>query len=104
MAAPGSDHSDVIRSRARDRSEDLPVRRQVAGPAAAAVHPRRRGRRLPLAAVVKQIEFSTTMALDRPASGRIFSGQLIRDNLGIGRPDKVNIVFGRMMRYLVGAE
>ena len=32
------------------RSEDLPVRRQVAGPAAAAVHPRRRGRRLPLAA------------------------------------------------------
>jgi hypothetical protein len=31
--------------------KDLPVRRQVAGPAAAAVHPRRRGRRLPLAAV-----------------------------------------------------
>jgi hypothetical protein len=44
------------------------------------------------------------MALGRPVSGRIFSGQLIRDNLGIGRPDKVNIVFGRMMRYLVGAE
>ena len=37
--------------RRADRSEDLPVRRQVAGPAAAAVHPRRRGRRLPLAAV-----------------------------------------------------
>ncbi len=47
---------------------------------------------------VKQIEFSTTMALDRPVSGRIFSGQLIRDNLDIGRPDKVNIVFGRMIR------
>ena len=38
------------------------------------------------------------MALDRPASGRIFSGQLIRDNLGIGRPDKVNIVFDRKIR------
>jgi hypothetical protein len=30
--------------------------------------------------------------------GRIFSGQLIRDNLGIGRPGKVNLVFGRMIR------
>ena len=38
------------------------------------------------------------MALDRPLSGRIFSGQLIRDNPGIGRPDKVNIVFGRTIR------
>jgi hypothetical protein len=47
---------------------------------------------------VKQIEFSTTMALDRPVSGRIFFEQLIRDNLDIGRPDKVNIVFGRAIR------
>jgi hypothetical protein len=45
-----------------------------------------------------QIEFSTTMTLDRPLSGRIFSGQLIRDNLDIGRPDKVNLVFGRTIR------
>ncbi len=48
---------------------------------------------------VKQIEFSTTMALDRPLSGRIFFEQLIRDNPGIGRPDKVNIVFGRTIRH-----
>ena len=47
---------------------------------------------------VKQIEFSTTMTLDRPVSGRIFFEQLIRDNLDIGRPDKVNIVFGRTIR------
>jgi hypothetical protein len=47
---------------------------------------------------VKQIEFSTTMALDRPVSGRIFFEQLIRDNLDIGRPDKVNIVFGRTIK------
>jgi len=47
---------------------------------------------------VKQAEFSTTMALDRPLAGRIFFEQLIRDNLDIGRPDKVNIVFGRTIR------
>jgi hypothetical protein len=47
---------------------------------------------------VQQIEFSTTMALDRPVSGRIFFEQLIRDNIDIGRPDKVNIVFGRQIR------
>jgi len=47
---------------------------------------------------VQQIEFSTTQALDRPLSGRIFFDQLIRDNPGIGRPDKVNIVFGRQIR------
>ena len=47
---------------------------------------------------VQQAEFSTTVALDRPASGRIFSGQLIRDNIDIGRPDKVNIVFDRKIR------
>ena len=45
---PGGGPADLRRA---DRPEDLPVRRQVAGPAAAAVHPRRRGRRLPLAAV-----------------------------------------------------
>ena len=47
---------------------------------------------------VQQVEFSTTMALDRPLNGRIFFEQLIRDNLDIGRPDKVNIVFGRAIR------
>jgi hypothetical protein len=44
---------------------------------------------------VQQIEFSTTMALDRPVSSRIFFDQLVRDNLDIGRPDKVSLVFGR---------
>jgi hypothetical protein len=47
---------------------------------------------------VHQVEFSTTMALDRPLSGRIFFEQLIRDNLDIGRPDKVSLVFGRTIR------
>jgi len=38
------------------------------------------------------------MALDRPVAGRIFFGQLIRDNIDIGRPDKVNVVFDRKIR------
>ena len=44
---------------------------------------------------VQQIEFSATMALDRPVASRIFFDQLVRDNLDIGRPDKVSLVFGR---------
>lgn len=47
VSDPAADPADLRRAH---RSEDLPVRRQVAGPAAAAVHPSRRGRRLPLAA------------------------------------------------------
>ena len=38
------------------------------------------------------------MALDRPVCRRIFFEQLIRDNIDIGRPDKVNIVFDRKIR------
>jgi len=33
--------------------------------------------------------------LDRPDSGRIFFEQVIRDNLDIGRPDQVSLVFDR---------
>jgi len=49
---------------------------------------------------VQQIEFATTQVLDRPLSGRIFFEQLIRDNIDIGRPDKVSIVFDRQIRRL----
>jgi len=40
-------------------------------------------------------EFSLTQVLDRPASGRVFFEQVIRDNLDIGRPDRVGLVFDR---------
>ena len=33
--------------------------------------------------------------LDKPVSGRIFFDQAIRDNLDIGRPDQISLVFGR---------
>lgn len=47
---------------------------------------------------VQQVELATTQVLDAAAAGRIFFDQLIRDNLDIGRPDKVRIVFDRQIR------
>jgi hypothetical protein len=44
---------------------------------------------------ILQAEFSLTQMLDRPVSGRIFFEQVIRDNLDIGRPDQVGLVFNR---------
>lgn len=44
---------------------------------------------------ILQAEFSLTQVLDRPVSGRIFFEQVIRDNLDIGRPDKVQMIFQR---------
>jgi len=44
---------------------------------------------------ILQAEFSLTQMLDAPVSGRIFFEQVIRDNLDIGRPDRVGLVFDR---------
>src|SRR5439155_13169952 len=44
---------------------------------------------------ILQAEFSLTQMLDRPVSGRVFFEQVIRDNLDIGRPDQVSLVFDR---------
>ena len=42
-----------------------------------------------------QAEFSLTQVLDRPVTGRHFFEQVIRDNLDIGRPDRVQLIFDR---------
>ena len=47
---------------------------------------------------ILQAEFSLTQMLDRPLSGRIFFEQVIRDNLDIGRPDQVSLIFDRQIR------
>ena len=44
---------------------------------------------------VLQAEFSLTQMLDRPVSGRIFFEQVLHDNLDIGRPDQVSLIFDR---------
>jgi hypothetical protein len=40
-------------------------------------------------------EFSLTQVLDRPLSGRVFFEEVIRENLDIGRPDQVQLIFAR---------
>lgn len=57
---------------------------------------RRAGYRYELS--VLQAEFSRTQVLNQPRSGRIFFEQLIRDNLDLGRPDRVSLIFGRQIR------
>ena len=57
---------------------------------------RRAGYRYQLS--ILQAEFSLTQVLDRPHSGRVFFEQLIRDNLDLGRPDKVSLIFNRRVR------
>jgi hypothetical protein len=44
---------------------------------------------------VLQAEFSLTQTLDRPLSGRVFFEEVIRDNLDLGRPDQVALIFER---------
>jgi hypothetical protein len=44
---------------------------------------------------ILQAEFSLTQMLDRPQTGRLFFEQIIRDNLDLGRPDQVQLIFGR---------
>jgi hypothetical protein len=44
---------------------------------------------------ILQAEFSLTQVLDRPLTGRIFFEEVIRENLGIGRPDQVQLIFNR---------
>jgi hypothetical protein len=42
-----------------------------------------------------QLEVSQTQVFTRPVRGREFFEQLIRENLDLGRPDRVQLVFGR---------
>ena len=44
---------------------------------------------------ILQAEFSLTQLLDRPLHGRAFFEEVIRENLDLGRPDQVQLIFGR---------
>lgn len=44
---------------------------------------------------ILQAEFSLTQVLDRPVAGRILFEELIRENLDIGRPDQIGLIFER---------
>ncbi len=47
---------------------------------------------------MRQVEVSRTMVLDDPRRARRFFEALVTDNIGIGRPDEVHVVFGRDRR------
>ena len=44
---------------------------------------------------ILQSEFALTQVLDRPLTGRYFFEEVIRENLDIGRPDQVQLIFNR---------
>jgi hypothetical protein len=44
---------------------------------------------------ISQIECAITHMLDRPVSGRIFLDQVFHDNLDIGRPNRIGLIFNR---------
>ena len=44
---------------------------------------------------ILQAEFSLTQVLDRPLCGRVFFEEVIRENLDLGRPDQVQLIFQR---------
>jgi hypothetical protein len=47
---------------------------------------------------MRQIEVSRTLVLDAPRRARAFFEALVADNLGIGRPDEVSLIFDRRIR------
>jgi len=44
---------------------------------------------------ILQAEFSLTQVLDHPVTGRVFFEEVIRENLDIGRPSQVSLIFDR---------
>jgi hypothetical protein len=44
---------------------------------------------------ILQAEFALTQVLDRPRTGRAFFEEVIRENLDIGRPDQMQLIFER---------
>ena len=44
---------------------------------------------------ILQAEFALTQVLDRPLTGRCFFEEVIRENLDVGRPDQMQLIFNR---------
>ncbi len=47
---------------------------------------------------MRQVEVSRTLVFDAPRSGRAFFEALVADNLDLGRPDTMELIFGRQVR------
>jgi hypothetical protein len=44
---------------------------------------------------ISQVEFARTQVLDRPVHGRIFFEEIVRENIDLGRPDNLQLIFAR---------
>ena len=44
---------------------------------------------------ILQAEFALTQVLDRPLTGRCFFEEILRENLDLGRPDQMQLIFNR---------
>lgn len=53
---------------------------------------------------VLQSEFSLTQVWDRPRHGREFFEEVIRENIDLGRPENVQIIFARKMQKKTAAD
>ena len=58
-----------------------------------AAHDRQRGIRYDVSNL--QAEFARTEVFDRPAQERVFFQEVLRENLDMGRPDHVQLIFDR---------
>ena len=56
-------------------------------------HQRRTGYRY--RASVIQVEFALTQVVDRPVHGRVFFEEVLRENIDLGRPDNLQLIFAR---------
>ena len=77
------------------RPQDRRAAAEVAGATAPSVHAEDRAAGYRYDVSILQAEFSLTQVLDRPLTGRIFFEEVIRENLDIGRPDQVQLIFER---------
>ena len=89
------DPSGCRHLRRTQRGEDRCAVAEVAPHAATSLHAadRKAGYRYQIS--ILQAEFSLTQVLDRPVTGRVFFEEVIRENLDIGRPSQVQLIFDR---------
>ena len=48
---------------------------------------------------MRQVEVSRTLVFDDPRRARAFFEALVTDNVGIGRPEQVSMVFARQLAH-----
>jgi hypothetical protein len=53
---------------------------------------------------MRQVEMSRTIVFDAPRRARAFFEATVADNIDVGRPDEVKVIFGRQVRSTTKGE